>query len=321
MAKEIRPERIDASGTSRLEKNLQELDLRIDDILVGAVDPHVHSGPSIAPRALDHLELARQLSSAGFRAAVTKDHDYSGVMTAEMVRNHNPELTTTIYSGIVLNNVVGGINPYAVEHTAAMNGKIVWLPTLAAENHLNWEKSSGWSHPAATQKMRHATAVRLFDDNRRLLSEVLDVLDVVAEAGLALASGHIHVSETKIVFAEARRRGVERLIFTHPEDIVGASIEDAREIADMGAYVEHSLAFFLDGSKFQTSRQEDLKTHIDAVGVERTILCSDLGQVGTLGPLEGFRQVVGACLSFGYSDAEVHAMVATNAAAVIGLNT
>ena len=293
---------------------------RVDEILVGAVDPHVHSGPSIAPRAVDHLELARQLSGAGFRAAVTKDHDYSGVMTAEMVRKHHPELTTTIYSGIVLNNVVGGLNPYAVEHTAAMNGKVVWLPTLAAENHLNWEKSSGWSHPAATQKMRHATAVPLFDENRRLKSELLDILDIVAATGMALASGHIHVSETKIVFAEARRRGIERLIFTHPEDIVGASLEDARELADMGAYVEHSLAFFLDGSKFQTSRQDDLRPHIDAVGVARTILCSDLGQVGTIGPLAGFRQAVAACLDLGYSDAEIRAMVADNAAAVIGLN-
>ena len=201
-----------------------------------------------------------------------------------------------------------------------MDGKIVWLPTLAAENHLNWEKSSGWAHPAATQKMRHASPVRLFDEDGKLRPETLDVLDVVAATGMALASGHIHVSETKVVFAEAKRRGVERLIFTHPEDIVGASLEDSREIADMGAYVEHSLAFFLNGSKFQTSREEDLKPHIDAVGVERTILCSDLGQMGTLSPLEGFRKGVAACLAFGYSDAEVHSMVGTNAATVIGLD-
>ena len=168
--------------------------------------------------------------------------------------------------------------------------------------------------------MRHATAVPLFDDNRRLKPELLDILDVVAATGMALASGHIHVSETKVVFAEARRRGVERLIFTHPEDIVGASLEDARELADMGAYVEHSLAFFLDGSKFQTSRQDDLKPHIDVVGVERTILCSDLGQVGTISPLEGFRQAVTACLGLGYSDAEIRAIVADNAATVLGLN-
>ena len=28
---------------------------RIDAILQGAIDPHVLSGPSIAPRAIDHL--------------------------------------------------------------------------------------------------------------------------------------------------------------------------------------------------------------------------------------------------------------------------
>lgn len=291
---------------------------RIAGILQGAVDPHVHSGPSIAPRAVDHLELAQIYSKAGFAAMVTKDHDYSGVMCARMIRDHYADLSTQVLSGIVLNNVVGGINPYAVEHTAAMDGRIVWLPTLAAENHLKWEKSSGWAHPASTQKIRAATAVPLFDGGK-LRPEVVDLLDVMAATGMALASGHIHVSETKIVFAEARKRGVERLIFTHPEDIVGASMDDTREIADMGAYVEHSLAFFLEGSKFRTRTNEDLKAFIDLVGAERTILCSDLGQTGTLSPLEGFQRGVATCIELGYSDAQIRAMVSTNAADVIGL--
>jgi len=293
---------------------------RIGEILQGAVDPHVHSGPSIAPRAIDHLDLARLFSDAGFAGMVTKDHDYAGVMCARLIRDHYPDLKTRIFSGIVLNNVVGGINPYAVEHTAAADGRIVWLPTLAAENHLEWEKSSGWAHPAATQKMRHAAAVPLFADGK-LRPEVLDVLDVVASTGMALASGHIHVSETKIVFAEAKKRGVERLIFTHPEDIVGASLDDTLELADLGAYVEHSLAFFLEGSKFRTRTNEDLKTFVDLVGAERTILCSDLGQVGTMNPLEGFQRGVATCLALGYSDAQIHQMVATNAADVIGLDS
>ncbi|MDK3018628.1 DUF6282 family protein [Pseudodonghicola flavimaris] len=293
---------------------------RIGEILRGAVDPHVHSGPSMAPRAIDHIELARLYSDAGFAAAVTKDHDYSGVMCAKLIETHFPELTTKIYSGLVLNNVVGGINPYAVEHTAACGGKIVWLPTLAAENHLEWEKSSGWVHPASTQSMRPASGVPLFDGDK-LRPEVLDVLDVMAATGMALASGHIHVSETKIIFAEARKRGVERLIFTHPEDIVGATLDDTREIADMGAYVEHSLAFFLEGSKFRTRTNEDLKAFVDCVGAERTILCSDLGQVGTLNPLEGFQLGVATCLALGFSDDEIHQMVATNAAQVIGLDS
>ncbi|WP_243612138.1 DUF6282 family protein [Shimia aestuarii] len=299
-------------------KTEREEDARISDILQGAVDPHVHSGPSIAPRAIDHLALAKVYSEAGLRAVVTKDHDYSGVMCAQMIRDHYPDLTTKVYSGIVLNNVVGGLNAYGVEHTAAMDGRIVWLPTLAAENHLEWEKSAGWSHPAATAKIRPATAVPLFEDGK-MRPELLDILDVVAATGLALASGHIHVSETKQVFAEARKRGVERLIFTHPEDIVGASFDDMKEIAAMGAYAEHSLAFFAEGSKFRNRTEEELRAFIDCVGPERTILASDLGQVGTLTPLQGMRRGIATCFALGYSDADVRAMVATNPATVIGL--
>ncbi|ASM75133.1 MULTISPECIES: DUF6282 family protein [Roseobacteraceae] len=304
---------------TEIEVSEGEKAAQISEILQGAVDPHVHSGPSIAPRAVDHLDLAKTYSDAGFAAVVTKDHDYSGVMCAQLIRDHHPELKTRIFSGIALNNVIGGFNVYAVEHTAAMDGRIVWLPTLAAENHLEWEKTSGWEHPASTQKIRPASPIPLFQDGK-LRPEVLDVLDVIAKTGMALASGHIHVSETKIVFAEAKRRGVERLIFTHPEDIVGASFEDTKEIAKLGAYVEHSLGFFIEGSKFRNRSNEELREFIDCVGFERTILCSDLGQVGTLLPLEGLRRGVATCLSLGYSDAEIHAMVATNAGAVIGLD-
>lgn len=198
-----------------------------------------------------------------------------------------------------------------------MNGRIIWLPTLAAENHLNWEKSSGWEHPASTQKIRPATAVPLFKDGKIRP----EVLDVIADTDIALASGHIHASETKIIFTEAKKHGVKRLIFTHPEDIVGASYDDTKEMADLGAYIEHSLAFFLEGSKFKTRTTQDLQTFIDLVGPERTILCSDMGQIGTLSPLEGLRRGVATCLSLGYSDAQIHQMVATNAASVIGLES
>ena len=304
---------------SEIEVIESEKAAQISEILQGAVDPHVHSGPSIAPRAVDHLDLVKTYSDAGFSAVVTKDHDYSGVMCAQLIRDHHPELKTRIFSGIALNNVIGGFNPYAVEHTAAMDGRIVWLPTLAAENHLEWEKTSGWEHPASTQKIRPASPITLFEEGK-LRPEVLDVLDVIAKTGMALASGHIHVSETKIVFAEARRRGIERLIFTHPEDIVGASFADTKEIAKLGAYVEHSLGFFIEGSKFRNRSNDELRAFIDCVGPDRTILCSDLGQMGTLLPLDGLRRGVATCLSLGYSEAEIHAMMATNAGGVIGLN-
>ncbi|SHF47653.1 hypothetical protein SAMN02746095_03391 [Acidocella aminolytica 101 = DSM 11237] len=297
-----------------------ELDARIAGLLRGAVDTHVHSGPSIAARGLDHLELVRVADAAGFAAVVTKDHDYAGVATARLITDNFPELKTKIFSSIVLNNVVGGMNPYAVEHTAAMGGKIVWLPTLAAENHLQWEKQASFQHPASTKKMRHASPVPVLTSDKKVRDDAKEILDIVARNDMVLASGHIHVSETWVVFEEAQKRGVKRLVFTHPEDIVGASLNDVKGIAAMGAYIEHSLAMFLPGSKFRTKTEDDLRQHIEAGGVGQTILCSDLGQLGTISPLDGFRQGIKICIDLGYSDDQIRQMVSANASEVLGLN-
>jgi hypothetical protein len=310
----------DFSGSSDVtDTHAIDVEKRIDKLLVGAVDPHVHSGPSIAPRGIDHLELVREASRAGFSAVVTKDHDYSGVMTAAMITKHHPELRTRIFSSIVLNNVVGGINPYAVEHTAAMGGKIVWMPTLAAENHLRWEKTANWVHPASTQKMRPAQGVPVLNGDRTVRDDVKEVLDIIARNNMVLASGHLHISETWIVFEEASRRGVARMVLTHPEDIVDASMNDVAGIAKMGAFVEHSLCMFIEGSKFKTCESGDLKKHIDAGGVDQTILCSDLGQTGTVSPLEGFRRGIRLCIDLGYDDAQIRKMVSTNALRMLDL--
>jgi hypothetical protein len=294
-------------------------DARIEALLVGVVDPHVHSGPSIAARAVDHLELARDASEVGFAAIVTKDHDYAGVMTAWMIAKHEPQLKTKVYSSVVLNNVVGGLNPYAVEHTAAMGGKVVWLPTLAAVNHLEWEKTSGWVHPASTSKIRPASPVPVTDADGKLLDATKEILDVIAKNDLTLATGHVHARESLTIFEEARRRGVRKMVFTHPEDIVGATFDDVRAAVELGAHVEHSLGFFLDGCKFQTRREEELREHIDAAGVDRTILCSDLGQVGTFHPIEGFRRAIRLCIALGYSDDDIRKMTSLNAARALGI--
>jgi hypothetical protein len=250
---------------------------------------------------------------------ITKDHDYSGVIAATMIGSHHPELITKVYSSIVLNNVVGGFNPYAVEHAAAMGGKTVYMPTLAAENHLRWEKNGTWAHPASTQKMRPASAIRVLDQSGQVLDEVKEVLEIIAKNDMALASGHLHISETWKIFEEAKMRGVKRLILTHPEEIVDASLNDVKGIASMGAFVEHSLCMFLEGSKFKVAGPDDMRKLINAAGVSQTIMGSDLGQPGVFNPLEGFRLGVKMCLELGFTDDEVHQMVSTNTARAFGL--
>ncbi|HYU65926.1 MAG TPA: DUF6282 family protein, partial [Jatrophihabitantaceae bacterium] len=50
-----------------------------------------------------------------------------------------------------------------------------------------------------------------------LLPQWFEVLDVVAAQDLLLASGHLSADETVVLFREARRRGVRRLMVNHPK--------------------------------------------------------------------------------------------------------
>ncbi len=290
---------------------------RLDALMRGVVDPHVHSGPSTAKRALDHLELARKGSDYGYAAVITKDHDYSGVATSALIRDNFPELTCKVYSGIVLNSVVGGFNAHAVEHTAKMGGKIVWMPTLAAENHFRWQAQASFAHPGAGSQRPETPMTPIADGVVK--DEVKEILDIIAESGMTLASGHLHVSEIWKVFEEAKARGVQNMILTHPEEVIDASLNDVRGLMSLGAYVEHSLSLFLESSKFKCLEDQVLKAQIEAAGVDRTVICSDLGQFGTVDPVQGMRDGIALLIRLGYCDEDIRQMTSSNAADLFGL--
>ena len=64
----------------------------------------------------------------------------------------------------------------------------------------------------------------------------------------------------------------------------------------------------------------ELDQIIKAGTVERTILGSDLGQVGNPRLVDGFRSVIGTVLDLGYTELEVRKMVSNNAADLMGLS-
>ena len=74
-----------------------------------------------------------------------------------------------------------------------------------------------------------------------LLPEVLEVLDLIAEHELTLATGHVTPEETLLILAEARKRGITRSIVTHPlldPQFTFMSVPQLREAAALGAVIE-----------------------------------------------------------------------------------
>lgn len=289
-------------------------------LLQGAVDLHCHSGPSVMPRYFDHYEAMQEASEAGVRALLIKDHYYSATPVTEMLNKHFSHLKVTLLSGVPLNNQSGGLNLYAVEHGIALGAKLVWMPTFASRNHIAHHKAdANFSFPKSKKAMLPPKPLTVVDDAGQLLPEVLPILDMVAEHDVVLSSGHLHISEIWPLFDEAKRRGVRRLLCNHPSYVIDATLEDMTRLAGMGVYLEHSMCMFAENSKFRFYEPSKLRAMIEAAGVDRTILGSDLGQLGNPRLVDGFLSVIEICLDLGYSEAQVRKMVSTNAADLVGL--
>ena len=287
-------------------------------LLVGAIDLHCHSGPAAMPRILDHHDALLDCAAARFRALLYKDHFYLGVSHAAMLEKLFPESGVRLFSGLALNNASGGINPHAVDHAAKTGAKIIWMPTLSAANHIDQASGQGMTFPKTAKKMLDPIPLRATGPDGRLTDTTLQVLDLVAEADIILAGGHLHVSELFPLFEEAKRRGVRKLLVNHPTYIVGCSDAEIRDLVALGAFIEHSICMFVEGrsKKYGPDRLAEL---IALAGVDRTVLSSDLGLVGSPRPVDGFRAIVATLLDLQVSEADIRRMVGGNAATLLNM--
>jgi hypothetical protein len=289
-------------------------------LLVGAVDLHCHSGPSMMPRILDHVDAAMECEAAGFAALVYKDHYYPGMAHAQMIARDHPGLKVKLYSGVALNNAVGGVNPYAVEHCVKLGGRIVWMPTFSAANHIrdaNEKAHGARSFPKTATRMLDPMPLTVLDANGALTDESKQCLDLIAEGDVILAGGHLHVGEQIKLFEEAKRRGVKKLMVNHPTYVVGFSDADMKAFVSLGAYLEHSICMFIDNSRVKHWEADELVRLTRLVGADRTILGSDLGLTDAPRPVDGFREIVSNLLDLQMSREEIRKIVAGNAARLL----
>lgn len=288
----------------------------VAELLVDAVDLHCHSGPAAMPRILGHTEAFQMAEDAGFKALLYKDHYYVGMPHCAVLKDIYPDSKVELYSGVALNNASGGINPHAVDHNIKLGGKIVWFPTFAAKNHI--EAYAAKSFPKTAKPMLAPTPLTVLDANGKLIDEAKQICDLIAEGDIILAGGHLHVSELFILFEEAAKRGVKKMLVNHPSYIIGCSDEDIRGLVGLGAYMEHSICMFIPGRAKQ-HETEDLIHMMEVAGVDRTVLGSDLGLTQAPRPVDGYRMIVSDLLDHQVDKADIKKIISTNASGLINL--
>jgi hypothetical protein len=293
-------------------------DPEVDDLLLGAVDLHVHPGPSPFPRRIGILDAARDAAAAGFAAMVVKSHHLSMQTDVLALRDAGlAELPIDVYSGIALNRTVGGLNPYAVELVLGLGGRVVWFPTISSRAHIEFHHDHHDSKfPTSSLKLREHEPLPVLDEDGRLCAAAQEILEIIAAEEAVLNCGHLSADEIDVLVAAARAAGIERIVISHPTFIVGASAQRCGEWARHGAVIEHCLALAVNRPRSPLTH-EALRPYLEACGVGNSIFSSDLGQAGNILPVTGYRRMIRRLLDHGVAADDIRAMVGGNSRALL----
>lgn len=296
-------------------------DPEVAELLVGAVDLHVHTSPSPFPRRLPIAEAAWQAHEAGFRTILTKSHHHSMVTDIRATSEALGGLPIPVVSGVALNNYVGGLNPYAAELALAQGGRMVWFPTISSHAHIDVHEAEGENlkFPTNNLGLRHTTEIGILDDSGRLKPEVLDILDVIKTHDAIMSCGHLDPEQIDVLIAEASRLGIERILVNHPNFVIQADPERVRRWVKQGARIEHSICQYDDRTSFYQWGLDVLISFIDAAGIDNTLLGSDLGQANNPYPVDAYGRIVRGLLDAGLDHDSVRKLVNTNPANLLGI--
>ena len=287
------------------------------ELLRGAIDMHAHTHPALFRRPLDDADLAKLAIDYGMRGFVVKDHDSLTTGRAYHVNRQFPEVE--LFGAIVLNRSVGGMNPHVVQAAIHHGAKVIWMPSNHSKWHAEYFKMSDYPQLGRPKKQIPGPGVTILDENGAITGDALKILDMVAEADVCIASGHLHLDETRILLDEANKRGIKKFLVTHVNwALTRYDLDIQRELLSKGAYLEY-VAISCVSPTFYEQNPTELAEWIKALDGERLILSSDLGQFSAAPHPEGLRMIAATLLDYGVSRDMLASMMQANPAALLNL--
>jgi len=289
-----------------------------DELLQGAIDLHQHAAPSLFERVTDDVGLAAEARARGMRGVLLKAHEQDTTGRAALVRRQVSGIEA--YGGIVLNHHTGGLNPAAVDNSIKLGARMIWMPTLSAQHHIDHFGGShfGKAMKGRTETRTPARGIGVLDGAGVLVPAAREILDLIADAGICLSTGHLSPREIMALVRAARRAGVTRILVTHPDlTLTGLTVEDQKALAAEGAVLEKDIIVMMPA--WQSLSLEQMTKSIREIGPQHCVLATDFGQLHHPMPPEGLRMFVQMLLEQGIGPDEIRTMIVDNPARLLNL--
>jgi predicted TIM-barrel fold metal-dependent hydrolase len=289
--------------------------VKAGELIKDSIDYHIHSGPDIFPRLLNDVEIARKAKDAGMRAILLKSHIECTASRAKIATFVVDEFP--VFGAIALNYSVGGLNPEAVRNAIRLGAKQVYMPTIHAAHYLKEVDSV----PMFAQILKGGMkGLSILNGNGNVTNEVIEIIDLIAEADIVLATGHISIEEAMVLVETAHKRGVKKIVVTHPTSpMENYTIDEMKEILGKGAtMLEHVVNDTTHQMKNPISPSV-IGDAIKLIGPKNTIMSTDSGQIINPEPVKSLENFIYLMLNEGISEEDIKLMIRDNPAKMLDI--
>ena len=283
--------------------------------LEGAYDLQVHVGPDVIARRIDDIDCARDFLAHGMKGFVLKSHYIQTGERAQVVTKAVPG--SRVFGAVTLNHSVGGLNPVAVEIAGRSGCKIVWMPTVDAQNETAGRLDGGSAKLPFWAKIQRELAAEgisppplsVIDEAGTVIEAARRCMERIAKHDMILATGHLGRREIFALVRTAKEMGLKKVVVTHAEfpsqSLTG---DEQKALADDGAVIEHCFT-----TTYTAKAPWELAfDNIRKTGVSRTLVSTDLGQSINPPVADGFAMFAQRLLDAGFSVDDVRMMAVTN---------
>jgi predicted metal-dependent TIM-barrel fold hydrolase len=178
------------------------------------------------------------------------------------------------------------------------------MPTHDSEHEVDYNKET--------------RAKAIVSHNGKLIPEVFEVLDLIKERNLTLATGHVTPEEALMIMAEAKKRGITRIIVTHPllgEQFTNMSLPQLQESVKLGGAIEITAGTVSRDGPAKTRAIEVIK----ALGTQNVFVSSDSGLVGTPNHPDALAMAAKSLRTAGFTEQNLNRMFKETPARLVGL--
>ncbi|SHI04112.1 Zn-dependent dipeptidase, dipeptidase homolog [Sporobacter termitidis DSM 10068] len=292
-------------------------------LMEGAYDVHLHAMPGVTPCRDTIVEIAEEAKSYGMKGLVYKDLHFSTAPQAAIVSALIPEVN--VIGGVTLGAGVGGLNPWAVEATFRIGGKVVWMFALDSAYSVKQILAPGNPFPiehyrslgVKTELGGYSVFHKGTED---LKDEAREIISLCKQYDCVMETSHLSPQEVVAVIKESKKQGFEKIVVTHANQWAATPypVELQKELAEMGAVIMYCFENHMPKPGTASEPLNGLGKLIRQVGVDKVVLGTDFGLKFWPSSVQGMRMMIASLLADKFTEDEIARMVKTNADRLYG---